>query len=239
MKQILGVLLTSTILTTAALANGAPAPAACPACPVAAAADFTGFKLGVNLGYGHGAGKLTYIGTGIDGNNQPRAINNSADISSKGFIGGLHVGYDKQLSKNFMLGAEASFDYTGLKSQNIERSGNLVFRNDRLKHSWTVATVARAGFVHESTAFYGLVGWVATKTNASTVEFTNNKKTLNGVRFGGGIAHKMNKVVLGLEGTYDAFGKNSARVNNDPPEDYVVAFKPNVLAVKAKISYAF
>lgn len=99
MKKILGVLLTSTLLTTSAFSNAGPA-APCPACPEVPVTKWGGFKLGGQFGYSH----VLASANGFTG-------------GAKGFVGGAHLGYDFQLNKNWILGATTSFDFSDVDNQ--------------------------------------------------------------------------------------------------------------------------
>lgn len=180
MKKIIGIMLASTVLTTSAFSNAAPAPA-CPACP-SVAAKWSGVKFGGQLGYGHTSNKLL-----------------TGDFSLKGVLGGLHAGYDHQTSKNMILGMNASLDFSGMKGK----------VGDDLKYSskWTVAVVPRVGLVAQDSLLYAGAGWAATKFEVKNAPAQKGKKTMSGLRLQAGAAQKMNKVLMGVEANYDFHGK--------------------------------
>jgi len=165
MRKILGVLLTSTVLTTAAFANAGPAPMAtpCPACPEAPVTKWSGFKLGAQAGYGQ------------------------TNVIAKGAIGGVHAGYDFQIAKNWIVGANTSFDMTSIKALGI-------------KAKYTVAVVPRIGIVMNDSLFYVGAGWAGTKFNRGGFE--------DALRISVGAGQKINRALLGVEVNYDHYDAN-------------------------------
>ncbi len=74
----------------------------------ASAADFTGFYLGAQLGYGSAKTKLSSNDTNAAGAvRQVGPDSMSGDIGARGVVGGLHVGYGKQFDNRMYLGLEA------------------------------------------------------------------------------------------------------------------------------------
>lgn len=211
MKKIIGILLASSVLSSAAFANAAPS--ACPACPSAPAAKWGGFKLGAQLGYGHSS--FSFVDDNV-----------RSDISLKGAIGGLHAGYDYQVSNSVLLGLNTSFDLSGVKG---------TLQDAKISNKWTVAIVPRVGLVLQDSMLYAGAGWAATKfqlkdTDAATP--LKGKKTLNAFRLQMGAAQRMNKVLVGVEANYDFYGKKKfvADIDNS-------SFKPRTLSAMVKVSY--
>ncbi|MBP6986499.1 MAG: porin family protein [Alphaproteobacteria bacterium] len=206
MKKIIGILLASSVLSSAAFANAAPS--ACPACPSAPAAKWGGFKLGAQLGYGHSSVRLV-----------------NSDISAKGVIGGLHAGYDYQVSNSVVLGLNTSFDLSGVK-------GNPT-TGDKLSNKWTVAVVPQVGLVLQDSKLYAGAGWAATKMQFkdTTAPAFSKSKTLNAFRLQMGAAQRMNKVLVGLEANYDFYGKKALTNYTN------TSAKPRTLSAMVKVSY--
>lgn len=182
MKNLLSVLALSSALVVPALSNAGPAP--CPACPEAPAPKWGGFKLGLQLGYGHATQKIKFGGSESSSSllsSDLQAIANaggSFTAGSKGVLGGFHAGYDFQLNKNWIIGAESSFDF---------------LQHSLAEGKYSVTVLPRVGYGMQDSLFYVGCGWVGTKGD----EFHN------GVRVALGAGQKMGRVLLGVEGDYD------------------------------------
>jgi outer membrane immunogenic protein len=102
--------LTKWIAIAAALA-GTPVEAGEVAAP-----DWTGFYVGVNLGGGWGGSSFGYAPNDpqaqflFDAGGRPSPA--SFDVS--GALGGVQVGYHRQVSRNWLIGVEADFDGSGV-----------------------------------------------------------------------------------------------------------------------------
>lgn len=206
MKKLLSVLALSTALSVPALSNAGPAAAPCPACPEMPAPKWGGFKVGMQLGYAHGVTSLKFDGIELpaqsstssssssSSNNNPAfgtisdsdlADGGTLHLGAKGVFGGVHGAYDFQFNRNWIIGAEASFDFV---------------QNSLAKY--TVAVVPRVGYGLNDSLFYVGAGWAGTKFDH---EFEN------AFRLALGAAQKMGRVLLGVEADYD-FYRHSTRV---------------------------
>jgi len=80
-------------------------PASIPAPP--AHVNWTGFYVGVQLGYGFGRDRLTQTGLATG------AVAGTGTIRTNGPLAGLHIGYNMQV-QNFVVGLEGDVDYANL-----------------------------------------------------------------------------------------------------------------------------
>ena len=250
MKKLLAMMLTSAALTTAACANAGPAP--CPACPEAPVAKWGGWWLGAQLGYQHATGKMSWrsgpFGQAID-------YSENTDLAAHGVFGGLNGSYNYQFNKNWLVGLEVSIDWSGMKGKSDSFTptdaalGHDFFKVDA---DWTVAVVPRLAYVMNDSMFYVGAGWAGTEWDVSgrNADVISNNGTeanarfskdkfLSAFRLAVGAAQRMNRVLLGVEGTYDWYGSISAgrAVDNNGDQTTNVSYKPRVLSAKVTLRY--
>jgi outer membrane immunogenic protein len=143
-----------------------------------------------------------YLGANIGGARLRRTVDESffgREFSNSGngrFIGGGQVGYNYQFANsNFVLGAEADFDWAGKKDGNgVAIPGVGVIQVTSGNASITTAA-ARFGFARDHWLFYGKagVGWVGgqgiTVTNLTTGASISSSisNTRSGGLFGVGV----------------------------------------------------
>lgn len=203
MKKIALALLTSALVSAPAMA---------------ASKEFHGFHVGVNGGYGIGSGKTdqNFLIPIAPGNQF-----NSVDLGLKGFRGGLQFGYDFMLTNAFLIGLEASGDFSNLQgSQTRQRAGggNLLVTDEyRLKRSDSFGIAARlGGIIHNHFLAYVKVGvetakWTVDLKTNDRINFDikssdSKKKRLTGFVTGVGFETKLDKHwYLGGEWTYTMY----------------------------------
>lgn len=115
-KFILAALLSGVAMPALA----ADLPAKAPVRPVAPVTDWTGFYIGGHAGHGWSKFK------DIDEDNLVALFtgNSFASPEPKGFVGGLHVGYNWQVSSVFVLGIEGDFSFSQMReTQNLRVPG--------------------------------------------------------------------------------------------------------------------
>jgi outer membrane immunogenic protein len=152
--------------------------------PIMSLYNWTGFYVGGNLGGAWAGGTLTdnFSGASFTGNNS-------------GFIGGGQIGYNWQVSPQFVLGVEWMFDGTS-----ISKSSNAItiFNGDVLQGSastdWVSTLAARFGYAANNLLYYGKAGggWVqnsATVTDLTTGASLSNSNTNSGWLLGAGIEY--------------------------------------------------
>ncbi len=238
MKKILSVLITSTTLTTAAFSNAGPAPmpAPCPECPATPVPCWGGFKLGAQLGYGHSNSKSNFTADAAN------THTGSLKTSAKGALGGFHAAWDLQFDRMWLVGVNASFDFSGLNGKaTVQEDATTIIRHN-VKSQYTVAVVPRIGMVMKDSLFYVGLGWAGSswKTHTSISNNTlrrHNSEFLNAVRFSVGAAQKMKNFLLGVEVNYDAYESISSRADNGGAASFRTSHKPRVLSGMVKLSY--
>jgi outer membrane immunogenic protein len=211
------VVLTTSILAMAGAANAAdlpPQPPPPPMAPVPYVAPppyvWTGWYIGGNLGAGWNQGNVSDTLFGLSFSNQS---NNGV------FVGGGQVGFNFQFYNNFVVGAEADFDWAANNNNSGTATvlGNTiqVTSNDR----WITTVAGRFGYALDRVLFYGKAGggWVGnnsfTITNVTTgtsVSGSNNS-TNSGWLVGAGIEWAF-APYWSVKAEYDYLGLNNQSV---------------------------
>jgi len=167
MRRISLALLAATALSTGAVESSLAGPAP-------AAATWTGFYLGGNVGYSWGNDDVTLNGLTISGTSLPGI--GSSSFKPSGAIGGLQAGYNWQFAPNWLLGFETDFQWTnqkdtltststfsssscfGLGSPTCSVTGASGSANLIAKIDWLGTVRGRFGYVTGRTLFYGTGG---------------------------------------------------------------------------------
>lgn len=114
--------------------------------------SWTGFYLGVNGGYGFAAQDIGLSGTPVARLQEPGTIGTNAS----GGVGGIHAGFNYQISPTWVWGVEGRFAGTGIKSAGTDPNGNTLTTS----LPWESSVVARLGVVPADPRLmlYGLGG---------------------------------------------------------------------------------
>jgi outer membrane immunogenic protein len=172
----------------------APAPA-----PIPYYYNWTGFYIGGNLG---GAWESTTITDPFFGA--------SFSANRSGFIGGGQVGYNWQLSPNFVFGIEGTFDGTDIRTTDTDLAAMLSASS---KVDWIATVAARFGLAANNWLFYGKAGggWVrdtVTLTDLTTGFSISQSDSKGGWLAGAGIEYGLSpQWTIRIE--YDHLGLDS------------------------------
>ena len=97
-----------------------------------AATNWTGFYVGLNLGYGWADSSTVGLTPGNIGSNTLSCAGNlgstcpqSASFSMEGVTGGVQFGYNWQLGNRWLVGLQADYDLTAIKGDGLSNSWNL------------------------------------------------------------------------------------------------------------------
>src|SRR5258706_379496 len=115
--------------------------------------SWSGFYLGVDGGYGFAAQDIGLSKTFLDSVQEAGTIGSNAN----GAVGGVHGGFNYQISPNWVFGVEGRFAATGLRSDaTLDTNGNSM----RTSLPWEGSVVGRLGFVplDPHLMIYGLGG---------------------------------------------------------------------------------
>jgi outer membrane immunogenic protein len=200
--------------------------------PMAAVYNWTGFYIGAQVGGAFGD---------VDAVSGPfPGVNNQAysyDLS--GVVGGGHIGYNWQVSPNWVFGFEGDGEATSVRDSGIGTLG--FFHETRL--NWLASARARLGYAAGNTLLYVTGGAafgdveVTKAIVPGAVPFARYTETLTGWTAGAGVEHMFAPNWTGrLEYRYTDLGETSFQSVLANSQDYTsVKFH----AVRAGISYKF
>lgn len=174
------------VILTAALAAATPS----------LAADFTGPRAEVRIGYDNIGASVSDEFDDVSGN-------------QGGFSYGGGIGYDFALSPQVIAGVETNF------SGATTKACSELFGLDELcvKAGFDFEAAARIGFITGKALLYAKVGYANSRISASYVDFEgiledeNESTTFGGVRFGAGIEYAVSqKQYIKLEYLHTSYG---------------------------------
>jgi hypothetical protein len=239
MKKIIGILLASTVLSGTALANAGPTP--CPSCPQQPPARWSGFKLGVQVGYGFSSNRYNMTENFAPAPG-PLLVGLRQDQASHGVFGGFGGSYDYALNRSWVLGLDATFDGMGVSggTRFVDAINNTNWIA-KIKTKYTVAVLPRIGYVMNDSMVYIGTGWAGTKWTVNgrdnnNLLQNNRSKFRSAFRLAVGAAQRINRVVVGLEADYDWYSSFRTAVRGNGL-DLRTEFAPRVFSTKLKVSY--
>jgi hypothetical protein len=130
MKQLAFALFTIGILTGSSAFAADMATKAAPA-PPAPATTWTGFYVGANGGWGGKDPTVTFapndflLSATTCGGSFGGTCAQPASFNLNGALGGLQIGYNRQIDQTWLLGLEADFDWSTIKGTGISPNFNL------------------------------------------------------------------------------------------------------------------
>jgi outer membrane immunogenic protein len=185
MKAIWGSSVAALLAAASSGAFAADLPVKAPPAPLPLPVyNWTGFYIGGNLGGASSSGTLTDNFTGAS----------LTSGSHTGFIGGGQIGYNWQLSPQWVLGVEWMFD--GIA--NNDSGTTVTILGDTFQGSaktdWVTTFAARFGYAANNWLFYGKFGggWVqnsVTVTDVDTGASVSASNTRSGWTAGAGIEY--------------------------------------------------
>lgn len=164
--------------------------------------NWSGVYAGVNLGYGWGESDISENPIQILGL-VPASFSSSNSID--GFIGGVHLGMNKQFD-HIVLGGEFRLDGANINGSTGDCAGlttlvglpGLVDFNCSTEVNWVAAALARIGYAQDRWLAYGSLGWaVAGVSYNSSINVpiiglslpSGENDTADGFAFGGGVEY--------------------------------------------------
>jgi outer membrane immunogenic protein len=230
------VIAAASMIALAEVASAADIPTKAPIYKAAPAmsSTWTGWYLGVNAGGNWGrsetatsvAPPAVVPAISAAGAALINALGQPAKINTSGFVGGVHGGYNYQISQ-WLVGLEGDFDYfrsagsRGVSSPGLAPAATVVL-NSSMSTDWLLTVRPRVGLVSNNWLFYGTGGLAVTRLTgawsfsnpggAPTIsETASNSATKAGWVAGGGIETMLTgRWVVGAEYLRVGFGAISA-----------------------------
>jgi outer membrane immunogenic protein len=237
MKRFLLAATALTAVSASAFAADLPRRYAAPApAPYVAVPTFTwtGFYVGANAG---GA-----VDSQITGNTTGPAGSGSASARAGGFLVGGTVGYNYQLSPNFVVGVEGDIGYADIQAKaGLAAGGSSA--SGRIGVDGYLGTIrGRVGYAMGQWLFYGTGGYAFAdgRANLSTVSpfavsNTSVSRDLQGYVVGGGVEYAINNQ-LSVKGEYLYFDFDKVRAVTAPN---VTTIRQDAHLLKLGVNYKF
>lgn len=206
-----------------------PAPA-----PIPYLYNWTGFYMGANLGGAWESTTVTDPFFGVQFSN-----------NRSGFIGGGQIGYNWQLSPQFVFGIEGTFDGADIRSTEtaLSLSGDLLASSAKV--DWIATVAARFGLAANNWLFYGKVGggWVHDTVSLTDLSapglFVSQSDSKGGWLVGAGIEYGITQNWT-IRVEYDHLGLNSSTSQGFTADPFdVVNVSRHFDMVTAGINYKF
>lgn len=214
--------------------------------------NMSGPFMGLHAGYGIGTAPVSGI---FQNNPPPVPLHDTSNLSVKGFLGGVHFGYDHVFGQFFLLGVEGAINLNSHKgtSSHLRDMGTRTV--DKLaatrQHSFSMA-IRVGGIVKGSTALYGKLGLERTRWKIAHV---SNDTLVFDVRASDIKQNYINGIILGL-GAQTMLDKNwyvggewSYTIYQDLPELRITGTpnlfltakikRPTVHDLKIRVGYKF
>jgi outer membrane immunogenic protein len=207
-------------VSMAAHAADLPRPYKAPAYVAPVYANWTGFYVGVNAGYGFGKSNWDIP---------------AVSPSPKGFLGGLTLGYNYQTGM-WVWGLEGDLDYAGLKGSADCAGGTCETKTN----NWFGTARGRIGYAGWNNWLPYITGGAAFASIKATSPFGDASKTQIGWTAGAGVEYAMwSNWSVKLEYLYADLGKFDcgASCSGIPGSTDNVSFTTNI--VRAGLNYRF
>lgn len=192
MKKIIA---TFALVLAASSAMAADAVYEAPQAPVANDAplfSWTGFNVGVQGGYAWNNQDLSIAGAPFG--------SLSADFD--GALAGGFIGYNYQLSNNWVIGIEGDFEANW--ADDTLALGGPAFEYGL---DWQGSVRGRVGYAFDRALVYGTAGWAIGRGYAEVPGFGTEKENFNGYTVGVGMDYAFTDMVFGrVEYRYTDFG---------------------------------
>ncbi|OZV71192.1 hypothetical protein BI319_00070 [Brucella melitensis] len=186
-------------------------------------------------------------------------LSGSLDVTASGFVGGVQAGYNWQLANGLVLGGEADFQGSTVKSKLVDNgdlsdigvAGNLSGDESfglETKVQWFGTVRARLGFTPtERLMVYGTGGLAYGKVKTSLSAYDDgesfsagNSKTKAGWTLGAGVEYAVtNNWTLKSEYLYTDLGKRSFNYIDEENVNINMENKVNFHTVRLGLNYKF
>jgi outer membrane immunogenic protein len=217
--------------------------------------SWTGWYIGANAGFGTGQSTSPDITTNFA---NTATVNGFPSLSPKGFVGGGQIGYDWQVSPNWVLGVVADFQGTSLKAS-ADNTVKTPFSTDTVSLSNSLDFLGtgrmRVGYASGNWLLYGsggfaygdvssTLGFKSTLWDGRFWQFSGSRsETLGGWALGAGLNYAMTRNwIWGVDYLHYDLGRTSV-TNVNPcspgPCTITAAQKVGGDVVRGVINYKF
>ncbi len=159
--------------------------------------NWSGFYVGVNVGYGIASDPLTETSSNVA---FPVLLANSANLGVNGVIGGGQIGYNWQTAPNWLVGFEADFQGSGQRGSATFTNSAAVASTDTVQvdTDWFGTVRGRIGYIQDNVNLWYVTGGLAYGRDELKLSQTNSifpalptagtfTKTNTGWTIGGGL----------------------------------------------------
>ncbi|TJW36001.1 MAG: porin family protein [Mesorhizobium sp.] len=209
-----------------------PALAADVVAPIASVYDWSGFYVGLQAGYGWSRVDQPYASVGGP------FIFTQDDADGNGWLGGAHVGYNKQFD-SWVLGLEGDFEASNIDGDDGGSGGHI----NGFEFKWLGSVRGRVGYALDRVLLYGTGGYAFMRGSAYAVEgfggatAESNSATFHGWTIGTGAEYAFtDNLTARVEYRYTDFG---AKRISFPVNGYDEKIDPSFHAVRLGVSYKF
>lgn len=182
--------------------------------PVASAFDWTGAYFGAQAGYEFGRSPVRF----------PTLPPEYSNPDPSGFVGGIYIGFNRQLESRIVLGAEADLSYSHGRGDDVLRTTlgpPASFEHWKARSDWNAALRGRVGYALDRTLFYAAGGVAFTNLKTGVVDFGVLRGEASDARIGwtigAGIEHALtDRLLARIEYRYADFGTKHYSTNGIP-----------------------
>jgi outer membrane immunogenic protein len=225
----------------------APAARAPAMTPIMAAYNWSGFYLGVHVGYGNGETKFIETDADLLAIGFPA----SQTVDPDGFLGGVQAGWNYQIG-SFVYGIEGDLSFSGMDGRSttmVNIGGDDVAFTRSVDYSWLATVTGRFGYAMDRWLVYGKGGVAFARA-----KYEDNV-TVNGAPFGAGSGSKthvgwtagagveyafLDRWSAKLEYNYIDLGKRSVGFSDAIlGTDYTMKIDQHIHAIKGGVNYRY
>jgi outer membrane immunogenic protein len=208
--------------------------------------NWTGFYLGVHLGYGWDSENPSVVSCNCAGMGGMGGMGTPASYSANGVLGGLQAGYNYQVS-SWVFGVEGEVAWTGMSGSTAWIAGgdpHTLSTNAR----WLDTAAGRIGYAFDRTLVYakGGAAWEHadfghTHTmSGPVVHSLSGSATRFGWLIGGGIEQAFTQNLSAkIEYNYIDFGSGNITTSDGAGSSATFAIHQHVNVLKAGLNYRF
>ncbi|MET2830460.1 outer membrane protein [Mesorhizobium shangrilense] len=230
----------SAVLLVSLMAGTAYAADLVTELPIASTYNWTGGYVGAQAGYawGDSVGGAYFKATG--------AVDANGNVDPRGFLGGLHTGYNYQFNNNAVLGVEGDINFASIRGSvnplHFASGGNALGNSASAEMTWNGSVRLRAGYAIDRFLPY-VTGGVAFGRYGFDPSYggtgpLSGSKTQTGWTIGAGLEYALtDHLTTRIEYRYTDFGSATYAIPGFSSEETRVNLKTN--DVRIGLTYKF